>query len=276
MDALRAEGSLTSQDEAYLEALRKNILNRCRDIVTTCRASSQRLDDFEDSISDANKSSLWGQDAFGDPITVSPARQLLRDMVIRWSSKFLMVDRVLELLPVRKYSCICEFLLRKPQAIDIFFDKHPALRDLHALSTTEVNVLDDIRTFLNIPHAVQEMLSAEHTPTICHVIPAYEKMLILLERASIKLPLLAHAINASIDKIIEYLGLSRYSRTYGMAIGRCLISQSQRKPRADTHNSALNPVFKFKWLHDHWSSEDIKTVRFHVRSAVSHCPKSIF
>lgn len=102
MEALRTEGSLTPQDKAYLEALRNNILNRCRDVVTTCRASSQRLDDFEDSIADANRSSVWGQDTSGVLISVSPARQLLRDMVIRWSSKFLMIDRVLELLPVSK------------------------------------------------------------------------------------------------------------------------------------------------------------------------------
>ena len=46
-----------------------------------------------------------------------------------------------------------------------------------ALDAKECKVLSDICEFLAMPHAIQELISGEYTPTLCQVIPAYEELL---------------------------------------------------------------------------------------------------
>jgi hypothetical protein len=89
----------------------------------------------------------------------------------------------------------------------------------HALGDMALRVLDDIRTFLRVPHIVQEIVSAEKTPTLSIVLPIYEKLIVMLNNLCSQLPEISHAINASIDKLEEYLGYSRRTKIYALAMG---------------------------------------------------------
>lgn len=85
--------------EEYRTALTADIIGTARKLVTACRASGQRREDFELTIREGNESGSW-TDSEGNPLSL-PVLQLLRDCETRWSSTFLMLDRVTTLLPVR-------------------------------------------------------------------------------------------------------------------------------------------------------------------------------
>ncbi|KAJ7468180.1 hypothetical protein FB451DRAFT_1039951 [Mycena latifolia] len=121
---------------------------------------------------------------------------LLKDVDTRWSSIFLMIDRVPELY----------------QAIDAFLQ-------LEKYSDNRLQVLRDIRQFLQVPHVVQELVSAEKTPTLSIVLPLYERLIIMLRDFKRQLPKLGHAISAAIRKLEEYLALSRRAPIYASAMG---------------------------------------------------------
>lgn len=99
--------------------------------------------------------------------------------------------------------------------------RHNDLTD-YALTDVQLNVLSDIRDFLAYAHAVQELVSAEHTPTLSVVLPLYEKLIEKLKAATLELPKIAHAIDASINKLEEYLAHARTAKIYNLAIGTCL------------------------------------------------------
>lgn len=66
---------------------------------------------------------------------------------------------------------------------------------------------------------VQELVSAEKTPTISHVLPMYEKLVVMLTDLKRDLPELSHAISETITKLEEYLAKSRKTKFYALAIG---------------------------------------------------------
>lgn len=82
----------------YRDALAADIIGTARKLVTACRASGQRREDFELTIRNGNKAGSW-TDPEGNLLPI-PVLQLLRDCETRWSSTFLMLDRVVTLLPV--------------------------------------------------------------------------------------------------------------------------------------------------------------------------------
>jgi hypothetical protein len=107
------------------------------------------------------------------------------------------------------------------KAIDVFVHKakyRDALSHV-ALSQNQLLVLDDIRTFLRVPHGVQELVSGEKTPTLSVVLPLYEKLNALLGLLINRLPRLAYAIEATKAKLAEYLKKSRKARIYALAMG---------------------------------------------------------
>jgi hypothetical protein len=106
------------------------------------------------------------------------------------------------------------------QAIEEFLmkPKHQEISH-HSLSEMALCVLDDIRTFLRVPHIVQEIVSAEKTPTLSIVLPIYEKLIVMLKNLQAQLPEIAHAINASMEKLEEYLAYSRRTKIYALAMG---------------------------------------------------------
>ena len=81
----------------YATALRNDPVKLARQLVTACRASGGRRAELREVIKEGNRIH-----AFGDkPL---PELQLLRDVDTRWSSTFLMINRVLTLHPVWRLS----------------------------------------------------------------------------------------------------------------------------------------------------------------------------
>jgi hypothetical protein len=81
--------------EEYLAVLKEDVVAAARSLVTACRASGQRREDFQNTISERNEGGGWG-----DPPQHLRNVVLLRDVDTRWSSIFRMIDRVLELYEV--------------------------------------------------------------------------------------------------------------------------------------------------------------------------------
>jgi hypothetical protein len=89
-------------DVEYWEAVKDDVVASARSLVRACWASGQRRADFESVIEDGNEEGGWG-----DPPELLRVVGLLKDVDTRWSSTFLMIDRVLELYLV---SCIADIL----------------------------------------------------------------------------------------------------------------------------------------------------------------------
>jgi hypothetical protein len=106
------------------------------------------------------------------------------------------------------------------QAIKVFLEqpKHDDISHL-AITPLGLKVLADIRRFLYFPHVVQEIVSAEKTPTLSIVLPIYEDLIVMLKNLRTELPEIAHAISASITKLEEYLVIARRTKVYALAIG---------------------------------------------------------
>ncbi|KAI0059149.1 hypothetical protein BV25DRAFT_1962330 [Artomyces pyxidatus] len=184
-------------NQGYIAALNTDPIKAARELVNACRASGLRKHDFLLAISEGNK-----LDKFSG-VQLRRA-QLLRDVDTRWSSTYLMIDRVLEMYPAINY------YIRERQT-DIPQSK--------LLTLDQLLVLNDIRDFLSIPHAVQELLSAQQTPTLSNVLPAYEKLIVILKGVIEDLPGLSHCILTAIFKFDEYLAKSRTAPVYGIAMG---------------------------------------------------------
>jgi len=99
--------------------------------------------------------------------------------------------------------------------------EHSDISD-YALSDIQLQVLDDIRTFLNVFHSAQQIASAEKTPTLSIVIPVYEKLIEMLQNLKQHLPNLSHAIAASISKLQEYMDKARSTKAYVLAMRKFL------------------------------------------------------
>ncbi|KAI1785697.1 hypothetical protein LXA43DRAFT_1099970 [Ganoderma leucocontextum] len=153
----------------YLEALASDPIKRARNLVTVCRASGQRRADPLRVIREHNRESKWLN---GEKIS---EMQLLRDGYTRcqWSSTLLMIDRLLTVYPFND-------------------PKYQYLRH-HWLNSHQLQVLQDIREFLLIPHNVQELVSGDQTPTA----PLYERLYQSLKKAVEAYPSIAHGIQAS-------------------------------------------------------------------------------
>lgn len=86
-------------DDDYALTLNADVVARVRELVRLCRSSSLRRAGFIAVVLEGNEQHWWGNDANGKPVKIDPL-QLLRDVDTRWSSTYLMIDRVLKLVPV--------------------------------------------------------------------------------------------------------------------------------------------------------------------------------
>jgi len=105
------------------------------------------------------------------------------------------------------------------QAIDDFIHQ-PKHRELlkHELDNVQQKALCDVREWLRILHSVQELVSAEKTPTLSVVLPLYERLIGMLKKIARIYPKIAHAILFSAEKLDEYMGYSRQSRVYAIVM----------------------------------------------------------
>ena len=90
------QGGVTG--DAYLCALKADVLGTVRKLISSCRVSGQRREELIDTVLKGNKNEEW-VDSSGNPFSRT-ALQLLRDCETRWSSTHIMVDRALDMLPV--------------------------------------------------------------------------------------------------------------------------------------------------------------------------------
>jgi hypothetical protein len=97
---------------------------------------------------------------------------------------------------------------------------HPQQGDLagHLFDEQEFQVLHDILAILEVPHAAQEVLSAEKTPILAMALPAYEMVNESWLNLQIVIPELAHYIGVGIHKINEYITKGRKTRAYALAM----------------------------------------------------------
>lgn len=162
-----------------------------------------------------------------------------------------------------------------PQAVSEFLrqvkQQDKAIAKL-ALKPMELVVLADIRKFLQVPHVIQEIVSAEKTPTLSLVVPMYEQLIEMLRDLQIKLPKLAHAIQASISKLEEYMEKTRSTPMHIFAMGRLYIYltfAAKTQLFSLLNFIVLNPTIKFQWLREHWGETAYEHARMLVRNAVS-------
>jgi hypothetical protein len=86
--------------QRYSDALEKDLIGSCRGIVTACRrASGQRRQELQNVIREGNEMGYW-KGKLPDGMEKLPLLQLLRDCETRWSSTYLMIERILLLYPV--------------------------------------------------------------------------------------------------------------------------------------------------------------------------------
>ncbi|KAJ7070551.1 hypothetical protein C8F01DRAFT_1225955 [Mycena amicta] len=209
-----------SELTAYYKAVKSKPLSSERAVISSCRASGLRRQEFATFIFDGNTKNLWKTGDNGK----LPILQLLRDCETRWSAIHLMNVRFLLL-----FEPISGFL------------KHPNQSSIakHQLDDDQHQVLLDMQTILSVPHAGQELLSAERTPTLSIALPAYELILDSWLKLQNEIPELKHYIGVGIAKIQEYIKLGRKSRIY-------------------LHVTVINPSMKLDWIEKHWPARDVR------------------
>ncbi|KAJ7604850.1 ribonuclease H-like domain-containing protein, partial [Roridomyces roridus] len=178
---------------------------QARTLVTACRSSGQRREALVRIIKAGNEAHDWGN--VDDEEFELRVVGLLKDVDTRWSSTFLMIDRLLEQYPA------IERLLDEYEETDLGSKR---------LSAATRKVLADIRDFLLLLHSVQEIVSAEKTPTLSIVLPIYEQLIQMLRDFAQQHPKLRVGINAAVKKINEYLGKSRRTQVYALAMSESL------------------------------------------------------
>ncbi|KAJ7660136.1 ribonuclease H-like domain-containing protein [Mycena polygramma] len=157
----------------FLDAVARDPVATVRTTVRVIRASSLRRQYFSEVLKAMQEKDL----------------QLLRDVDTRWSSTLLMIDRAI--------------LLRG--AIDKFLSDDQ-FRDLHKykLSDEEWEALEAFKRILSVPHAFQQRLSAEKTPTLGDALPAFEAMIKAWKKQQESFPETAHIVQEGIDKLESY------------------------------------------------------------------------
>ncbi|KAF7334741.1 HAT family dimerization domain-containing protein [Mycena sanguinolenta] len=156
--------------QTVLDAIARDPIATVR---TTIRASSLRRQYFSEVLKALQKKDL----------------QLLRDVDTRWSSTLIMIERAI--------------LLR--EAIDRFLSDNQ-FQDLHKykLNDKEWEALTVFKRILAVPHAFQQLLSAEGTPTLGDALPSFELMILRWEEQRVQYPETAHIVQQGIDKLEAY------------------------------------------------------------------------
>ncbi|KAJ3925282.1 MAG: hypothetical protein NXY57DRAFT_907279, partial [Lentinula lateritia] len=199
--------------EDYRRSLESDLISRVCQIITLCRASGNRWDDFWDTVMSMRKEMQkngtheCADDNNNTDGLLERVVVLLRDVDTRWSSTFFMVDRFLELYP----------------AIEQFITNDPKLSDTVLFSAVDIQVLNDIWEYLYLFHSIQELASVEKTPTLSIVLPLYEGLIEMLGLMKSTLPNLAHIIDVSLRKLHEYVDKAWGTRIYALAMGKAYL-----------------------------------------------------
>ncbi|KAJ3818437.1 hypothetical protein F5880DRAFT_1491391, partial [Lentinula raphanica] len=202
----------------YHNSLEKGLIACARKLVNTCRASGRRREALQDAIDSIRRATTAANEESSEQAPLMRQLVLLRDVDTRWSSIFLMIDRMLELYPVCNTNLfICQTQTQSWQAIEVLAEDEPDVKEV-LLTRFDLGVLDDVRKFLKAFHLVQELASASKTPTLAMVLPLYEHLIQNLNMLKTVLPYLSHIITSALDKIHEYVRKSRVTNMYVFAM----------------------------------------------------------
>ena len=75
-----------------------------------------------------------------------------------------------------------------------------------------------------IPHAFQQRLSAEKTPTLCYALPSFEGLKSKWEEYQEDHPETAHIVQPGLDKLADYHTRAGLVLAYVLAMGTLLIT----------------------------------------------------
>ncbi|KAI0790281.1 hypothetical protein BC629DRAFT_1287814 [Irpex lacteus] len=181
----------------YADALAADPVGRVRSLVAACRASGQRREDLRAVIINGNETGRW------ESIGGVPLLQLLRDCPTRWSSTYMMVDRALRLYPA-----LAAFL-SLPKHVDVAH---------HALTDTDIDVLEDIHDVLQKSADVQQAVSGETAPTVAFTFPVFEGLINSLMELVSDIPILQHYIKLNVLKLKQYFLKCRRTRIFALAM----------------------------------------------------------
>ncbi|THU81208.1 hypothetical protein K435DRAFT_567064, partial [Dendrothele bispora CBS 962.96] len=159
-------------DENDMDALERDLISGVRQLVNACRASGKRREALRKIIIDMRIQAQEERQANGQQMDESEeiltrVVVLPRDVDTQWSSFFLMVDRLLGLYPAVK-----EFALQ-PGNEEI---KSLLLSDWELIRRPSSSIV------LQCFHLVQELVSAEKTPTLAVFLPLYERLISNLKK----------------------------------------------------------------------------------------------
>ncbi|KAG1746324.1 hypothetical protein EDB19DRAFT_1631665, partial [Suillus lakei] len=131
--------------------------------------------------------------------------QLLRDIDVHWSLTLLMVERAIVLHEV--------------------MTAFPSSRSTSLEAASEMRSMCSARSLVCIvPHAFQQRLSAEKTPTLCNAIPAFEAMVQIWSKQLDDDPNLAIVIQPGLDKLNDYQSRIADVPAYALAMSQCSYS----------------------------------------------------
>jgi hypothetical protein len=109
LDAIKLLDNHFDISNDVYDAVRADPVKRCRELVAAIRLTSQRREEFRKTLADARRNGTFD----GDQL------ELLRDMTVRWSSTYNMINRFLTVSGVRTtyyviFSAYLRLLGRRP------------------------------------------------------------------------------------------------------------------------------------------------------------------
>ncbi|PBK58919.1 hypothetical protein ARMSODRAFT_899917, partial [Armillaria solidipes] len=203
-------------NQGPLANIDRNPIASLRTLIKSIRSSSLRREVFAEKVVQAELGSL----------------QLLRDVDVQWSSTDIMIERAI---------LLCEPILSFLQGRE--------QRELqkYQLSDDEWTVLRLFHEILHVPHAFQQKLSAEKTPTLCDVLPAFSAFLARWRLLQEQMPEMEEVIQASLDKLEDYFLKVMYIPAYNFAMSKShLAIVASLTPLV-----VLNPKMKLRWYEHH-------------------------
>ncbi|KAJ3557704.1 hypothetical protein NP233_g11674 [Leucocoprinus birnbaumii] len=114
--------------------------------------------------------------------------------------------------------------LKLKQAIIEYVRLNPDMVRIHLLAV-DWDTLEVYSKILAVPHAFQQVLSAEKTPTLCDVLPSFNTLIDTWRRLQLKFPAYRRVIEAGVAKLERYRDRTSAVPAYTLAI---LINPSMR------------------------------------------------
>ncbi|THU83977.1 hypothetical protein K435DRAFT_688499, partial [Dendrothele bispora CBS 962.96] len=188
----------------------------CEDVIQKITDTSLAEDDSPDYVPGVSwqqiRSSTVRRSFFSDCVQsiMQKDLQLLRDVDTRWSSVLYMIDRAI--------------LLKEAIQRILNSNEFPELKN-YSLTEENWGLLHKYSQILQVPHAFQERLSAEKTPTLSYALPTFEAMTSKWRKLQeTSLPEYDNIIRAGIEKLDKYRDRAEQSDAHTLAMRKIFIS----------------------------------------------------